>query len=136
MKTRVITTLSVAVLCLVSLLSNAHAQLIAGSPEDKAFTKIEQEGNSDAKIALLLEFERQFPQSKILSEVYAMLEEAYLQKNDPAKIIEVGERAIKYNPKDVDSLLKVSRNLGMQKQQLDKAVAYAQKAMDTIAEWK
>src|SRR5262245_23462717 len=134
MKTRVITTL--CVVFVLGLASTAHAQLLAGSPEDKAFTKIEQEGNIDSKITLLLDFEKQFPQSKVLSEVYALLQEAYTQKNDVPKVIEVGERAIRYNPEDVDALLKVSRNLGMQKQQLDKAVAYAQKAVDTVAKWK
>jgi tetratricopeptide (TPR) repeat protein len=132
MKTRVITILSVVIV--FGLASIAHAQLIAGSAEDKAFTKIEQERSADAKITLLLDFEKQFPQSKVLPEVYRMLEDSYQQKHDNAKIIEVGERAIKYNPDDVDALVNVSYILGItQRQQLDKASAYAQRAIDAIA---
>ena len=134
MKTRVITTLCAGFV--LGLASVAHAQLLAGSPEDKAFTKIEHEGDQDSKIALLLDFEKQFPQSKALSDVYRMLEECYTQKKDTGKVIEVAERAIKHDPNDVDALLKVSYNLGIQKQQLDKAVAYAQRAMDAIAKMK
>jgi tetratricopeptide (TPR) repeat protein len=118
-------------------MQTAYGQLQAGSAEDKAFTKIEQEGALDAKITLLLDFEKQFPQSKVLPAVYRMLEEAYQQKNDTAKVIEVGERAIKYNPDDVDALVSVSYNLGVrQKQQLDKAAMYAQRAVDAIAKLK
>ena len=132
MKTRAIT-----VLCAVFVLGFAaavHAQLIAGSPEDRAFTKIEQENNIDSRITLLLDFEKQFPQSKALSDVYRLLEECYQKKDDSAKIVEVGERAIKHNPDDVDALVNVSYNLGItQRQQLDKAAAYAQRAVDAVA---
>ena len=134
MKTRVITTL--CVVFVLGLVTSGSAQLIANSPEDKAFTKIEHENNLEAKIVLLLDFERQFPKSKALSDVYRMLSEAYQEKNDAAKIIEIGERAIKFNPEDVDALLKVSRNLGMRKQELDKAVTYAQRAVDRIHKMK
>jgi tetratricopeptide (TPR) repeat protein len=135
MKTRVTTML--CVVFVFGLVSTAYAQLIAGSPEDKAFTKIEQEGNLDAKITLLLDYEKQFPQSKVLTAIYTMLGDAYQQKNDTAKVIEIGERAIKYNPEDIDALVTVSYNLGIrQKQQLDKAATYAQKAVDVIAKLK
>ena len=97
MKTR--TTTILCVVFVLGLASSAHAQLIAGSPEDKAFTKIEQESNVDSKITLLLDYEKQFPQSKVLPDVYRMLEDAYTQKKDNAKVIEIGERAIKFNPK-------------------------------------
>jgi hypothetical protein len=132
MKARVTTMLCVVIV--FGLASIAHAQLIAGSPEDKAFTKIEQESNVDQKITLLLDFEKQFPQSKILPDVYRMLEDGYQQKHDNAKVVEVGERAIKLNPEDVDALVNVSYILGItQRQQLDKASTYAQRAIDVIA---
>jgi len=135
MKTRVTTML--CVVFVFGLMSTTYAQIKAGSPEDKAFTKIEQETNLDAKLALLLEYEKQFPQSNVLPAIYRMLEEAYQQKNDTAKVVEVGERAIKYNPEDVDALVNVSYILGIkQRQQLDKAAAYAQRALDAVAKLK
>jgi hypothetical protein len=136
MKTRATT-----VLCVVfvfALGSTALAQLKAGSAEDKAFTKIEQEANADAKVALLLDYEKQFPTSKALTLVYSMLEDAYQQKRDTAKVIEVGERAIKFNPDDIDALVNVSYGymLSPGAQQMEKAGEYAQRAIDAVAKLK
>src|SRR5437762_9661709 len=90
MKTRVILTLCVVFVW--GLVSIANAQVVAGSPEDKAFQKIDAESSADAKIALLMDFEKQFPQSKSLREAYLQLVEIYQQKNDGAKVIEYGEK--------------------------------------------
>src|SRR5438876_11774213 len=91
MKTRVILTLCVVFVW--GLVSIANAQVVAGSPEDKAFQKIDAEKNNvDAQIALLLDFEKQFPQSKSLREAYLQLVQIYQQKGDSAKIIEYGEK--------------------------------------------
>jgi hypothetical protein len=133
MKTKVVLTL-----CIVFVLgaaSHANAQLVAGSPEELAYTRIEGERNADAKIGLLLEFEKSFPQSRVLPDVYMMLMEAYQGKNDAAKVVDFGERIIKLNnenPTLVSALLTVSRNLAVERKQLDKAVQYAQKAVDTV----
>jgi hypothetical protein len=54
MKTRVILTLCVVFVW--GLVSNVFAQVQAGSPEDKAFQKIDAENNADAKVGLLLDF--------------------------------------------------------------------------------
>jgi hypothetical protein len=131
MKTKVIVTL-----CIVfglGLVSNANAQLVAGSPEEKAFTAIENERNADAKIALLLGFEKDFPQSRVLPDIYVMLMDIYRERNDTAKVIDFGERAIKIDGENLTALLAVSRNLAIEKKQIDKAIAYAQKAVDTVA---
>ena len=79
MKTRVILTL--CVVFVGGLVSNANAQVIAGSPEDKAFQQIDAESNTDKKISLLQDFEKQFPQSKTLREVYLELMKIYQEKN-------------------------------------------------------
>src|SRR5437867_11492903 len=86
MKTRVILTLCVVFVW--GLVSIANAQVIAGSPEDKAFQKIDAENNIDAKIVLLQDFEKQFAQSKSVREAYLQLIQIYQQKNDQAKIID------------------------------------------------
>src|SRR5215469_11015587 len=107
MKTRVILTLCVVFVW--GLVSLANAQVQAGSPEDKAFQKIDAENNADAKIALLLDFEKQFPQSKALREAYLQLLQIYQDKNDQAKIIEYGEKTIKLDPVNIVALLTVTR---------------------------
>lgn len=131
MKTKVILTL-----CVVFVLASAaiaNAQLVAGSAEEKAFTRIEGEQNPDAKIALLLEFEKTYPQSRVLPDIYTMLMTVYHGKNDSAKVIDFGERAIKIDGENLNALLVVSRNLAIERKQIDKAISYAQKAIETVA---
>jgi tetratricopeptide (TPR) repeat protein len=120
------------------MVSIANAQVVAGSPEDKAFQKIDAENNADAKVALLLDFEKQFPQSKGLRDAYLQLVQIYQQKNDQPKIIEYGEKAIKVDPNNVVALLTVTRAYSMDGRaaSLDRAIQYAQKAVDEIAKMK
>ena len=131
MKTKVILALCVGLV--LGLVPSAYAQLIAGSPEDKAFEKILVENNADAKATLLLDYEKQFPQSKVLTDIYMMLMEIYRQKNDNGKVIEVGEKVIKIDAENVTALMAVSRNYALERKNLDRAVQYAQKAVDSVA---
>jgi len=136
MKTKVVLTLSlVFVLGLVFSVS-ASAQIKAGSPEDKAFTAIDAETNPDAKINKLLDFEKTFPNSSVMSTVYTMLMTTYQQKGDTAKANEYGEKVLKVDPQDINALMSVSRNYAMAKQNLTTAVAYAQRAVDAVAKKK
>ena len=136
MKTKVILTLCVVFVW--GLVSNASAQVQAGSPEDKAFQKIDAENSVDGKITLLLDFEKQFPQSKALKEAYLQLVQIYTQKNEPAKIIEFCEKAIRVDPNNLVALLTVARAYSMEGKQasLDRAIQHAQKAVDEIAKMK
>ena len=136
MKTKVI--LTMCVVFVWGMVSIANAQVVAGSPEDKAFKKIDAENNTDAKVALLLDFEKQFPQSKGLRDAYLQLVQIYQQKNDQPKIIEYGEKAIKVDPNNVVALLTVTRAYSMDGRaaSLDRAIQYAQKAVDEIAKMK
>src|SRR6185369_18083030 len=133
MKTKVIATLCVVFVW--GLVSIANAQVQAGSPEDKAFQKIDAESSADAKIALLVDFEKQFPQSKSLREAYLQLVEIYQQKKDGAKVIEFGEKAIKVDPSNIPALLAVTYAYSLEGKtaSLDKAINYAQKAIDQVA---
>ncbi len=136
MKTKVVLTLFVVFVW--GLVSNAGAQVQAGSPEDKAFQKIDAENSVDAKIGLLLDFEKQFPQSKALREAYLQLIQIYSQKNDQAKIMEFGTKAIKADPSNLVALLTVARAYSMEGKpaSLDRAIQNAQKAVDELAKLK
>ena len=126
----------IAMLCVGLLLgvgTAAHAQLVAGSPEAKAMDKIDAENNPDAKATMLLDFAKEFPQSKVLTDVYIQLLEIFRQKNDSAKVVEYGEKAIQLDGENITALLAVSRNYAIEKKNLDKAVSYAQKAVDVVA---
>ena len=134
MKTRVILTL--CVVFVVGLVPSAYAQLVAGSPEDAAYTKIVAENNPDAKTTLLLDFEKTFPQSRVLPDIYVMLMTIYQQKNDMVKANDFGERAIKLDAENITALLAVSRNYSIERKNLDKAVQYAQKAVELTVKMK
>jgi len=110
--------------------------VIAGSPEDKAFQQIDAESNTDKKIALLQDFEKQFPQSKTLREVYLELMKIYQEKNDSAKVMEYGEKIIKVDADNLSALLTLSRAYALERKNLDRAVQYAQKAVDIATRMK
>jgi len=135
MKTRVILTLCVVFVLGVATMASAQVTLIAGSPEDKAFTAA-MAAQGDARINLLLDFEKQFPSSKALPDVYNELINLYNQKQDNAKVAEVGEKAIKVDPDNFTALIAISRNYGLAKKNLEKAVQYAQHAVDVLAKKK
>ena len=139
MKTRVILTLCVVfVLGLLVSQANAQATLVAGSEQDKAFTAIMNEQNVDAKLQLCLAFERQFPDSKVLPEIFVMEIEAYRSKGDIAKVNEIGEKAIRLDPENFTALMAVSRNYSMErdKKNVDRAIMYATRAVDVLAKKK
>jgi tetratricopeptide (TPR) repeat protein len=136
MKTKVIVTLCVVFVW--GLVSSASAQVKAGSPEDKAFQKIDAENNADAKVGLLLAFEKEFPQSNTLREVYLQLMQIYQQKNDQAKVIEFAEKVIKLDAENLIALLTVTRaySLDGKAASLDRAIQYAQRAVDQTTRMK
>lgn len=136
MNTRVALTLSIALL--FGLVSVANAQLRAGSPEDAAFTKITAEKDNDARLALLLDFEKTFPttNNRTLATVYMMAMDIYSEKNEKAKIAEYGDKAITKDPENVSALLRVSRNYSAEKTNLAKAVEYAEKAKGLLGNMK
>jgi hypothetical protein len=130
-------TISVVCMALVLVVaSTATAQMKAGSDEDKAFQKIRAQKSPDAQIPMLLEFEKQFPQSKALPEVYATLVDIYMMKQDNAKIIEFGEKAIKAEVKDPTVWVAVSRAYTLERKNLEVAVSYAEKAVDSVDKMK
>lgn len=134
MKSKVILTL--CVVYILGFSTGASAQVRAGSPEDAAFKKIDAESNTDAKIVLLLDFEKQFPRSGVLADMYVMLMELYRQKGDTAKVIETGEKVIALDANNVNALMTVARNLAVEKRELGRAVQYAQRAVDAVEEMK
>jgi len=134
-KTRVILTLFVVFVLAIASNASAQVTLIAGSPEDKAFTAA-MAAQGDGKVNLLLDFEKQFPNSKALPDVYNELINAYNQKNDKVKVAEIGEKAVKVDPDNFTALMALSRNYGLEKKNLDKALQYAQHAVEDLAKKK
>src|ERR1700681_223562 len=111
MKTKVVLTL--CVVFVLGLVFSASAQLKANGPEDKAFSAIEDEKSPATKLQLLIDFDKNFPNSEVLPTVYSMLMNIYKDRNDTAKVNEFGEKTIKIDPKNVEALMAVSRNYAM-----------------------
>jgi hypothetical protein len=132
MKTRVYLTSSIALL--LGLASIANAQLKAGSPEEKEFTKIEAEKNADTKLAMLLEFEKQYASvnPKVMATICLMAMDIYSEKDNKPKIAEYGDKAIAKDPGNVSALLRVSLNYSKERTDLPKAVEYAEKAKELL----
>ena len=136
MKASVIATLCVALA--FGLVPAVNGQLRAGSPEEAAYTKIDAEKNSDSRLALLLEFEKQFSTTnpKVLATIFLMTMDIYSEKDNKPKIAEYGEKAIQKDPENISALLRVSRNFIVEKTNLVKAAEHAQKAKEVIAKMR
>ena len=132
MKTRLIGTFSMALI--FGLTSIANAQLKAGSPEEAAYEKIDAEKNSEAKLVLVLDYEKQYPtvSPRVLANIFLMAMDIYSERDDKAKIAEYGDKAVAKDPENVSALLRVSRNYASEQTNLDKAVEYAEKAKKII----
>lgn len=126
-------TLSIALV--FGLVSLANAQLKAGSPEEAAYTKIEAERNSDAKLTLLLDFEKTYPSvnPRVMANIFMMAMDIYSEKDNKPKISEYGDKAIAKDPENLSALLRVSLNYSRERTNIPKAVDYAQKAKDIVA---
>ena len=133
MKTRVLLTTSMALM--LGLASVASAQLRAGSPEEAEYLKIEAEKNSDARLALLLDFEKKFASinPKVMATIFLMTMDLYSEKDDKPKIAEYGDKAITKDPENVSALLRVSLNYARERTNLPKAEEYAEKAKTLLA---
>ena len=118
------------------LLFTLLAQIIAGSPEDKAFQQVMAEADADAKLQKLADFEKTFPKSKALPGVYVMIMDVYRQKENADKIIEYGEKVLTLDANNVTAMMALSRNYAIKRINLDRAVELAQKAVDQVGKMR
>ena len=64
----------------------APAAPAAPSPaEEGAFKKVQAETNADARLTLLLDFEKQFPDSRHLTDIYQDMIKVYQEKHDQGR---------------------------------------------------
>jgi hypothetical protein len=127
--------LSITLLCMLA--QNAAAlQIVAGTPEDRMFQRATNDTNADSKLATLIEFEKQFPQSKALPAVLFMIIDLYRQKDDRVKIIEYGEKVLALDSRNVTARIVLARNYAMEGKNVDRAIALANEAITEINELK
>lgn len=107
-----------------------------GPQEFAAYQRIHAEGNVDRKVTLLLEFERNFPKSAALPEVYVSLMNIYSGKNETRRAAEYAEKVIRTDPENVTALVQLSRTLTLAQLDPQKAIQYAEKAVTVAARLK
>jgi len=108
------------------------SQIVAGSQEEKVFQEITAETNGDAKLQKLAGFEKQFPRSRVLPNIYLMTIDLYREKNDTDRVIEYAEKVLKIDERNITAMMILSRSYAIQRKHLDRAVEFAQKAVDEI----
>ena len=134
MKTKFMTIGCLALLLAVA--TNASAQLVAGSAEDKLYQQINATDDPDQKMALCLDFEKQFGESDVVVDIYNMLVSIHNSRNESDKVIEFGEKAIARDADNVSALMAVARSYALKRQQLPRAVGYAERAVDATVKMK
>ena len=121
----------------VSMTGNGDArQLVAGTAEDKMFQQIAGDANFESKLQTLREFEKQFPQSKALPDLYLMFIDLYRDKGDRVKMIEYGEKALKLDERNATVLMVLARNYAMDGKEVDRALELAQRAVERVGEMR
>ena len=94
-----------------SLVSATGGQLQATYQEAMGYQTLQAELDPDKKLRMVEEFEKQFPNSQLLSYVYTQAASACQQKNDLNGILSYGEKSLKLDPDNTYSLILVAITL-------------------------
>ena len=107
-----------------SLISATGGQLQATYQEAMGYQTLQAELDPDKKLRMVEEFERQFPNSQLLSYVYTQAASACQQKNDRNCMLDYGEKSLKLDPDNIYSLILVAITLPQpQMQRVETALA-------------
>ncbi len=106
------------------------------APEFTDYQRASNESNIFTRIRLLLNFEKNFPQSLLLPDVYEDLVDLYIAKGDPSTAMKYGDKLLEQEPDNVRALVKVSQAYGLAQINLREARRYAEKAVASAAKLK
>ncbi|MGB7621260.1 MAG: hypothetical protein WBN92_02825 [Terriglobia bacterium] len=110
------------VLYLLFLAPSTHfSQVIAGSPEDKAYQAIARESDVKKRIELLDAFLKNFSKSSDLAQIYEFYANSYRELGDANKEIEYSEKSLALRP-DSQLMLLLGRVLAVKGEDLPKAI--------------
>jgi hypothetical protein len=109
--------------------------------EGKDFMAIRNELDPDHAISMSEDFAKKYPNSPALSYVYALEANAYQQKNDAAKVVEICQKSLELKKDNLMTLIMISSMIPQPQylskrqdaeRQLDLAQGYAQDALKLI----
>jgi tetratricopeptide (TPR) repeat protein len=103
------------------------AQVIAGSPEDKAYQAIARETDAKKRVELLDAFIRNFPKTSDLAQIYEFYAISYRELGDANKEIEYSEKSLALR-RDPQLMLMLGRALAIKGEDLPKAIQTIQEA--------
>jgi tetratricopeptide (TPR) repeat protein len=113
------------------------------TPEEKSeFLQIQNEMDPQQQLKLCEEFEKKHPQSPLLSYVLSQMASLYQKQGQYAKVIELDNRSIKLDPRNIFSLVMISMLLPQPRmlqstpaennQQVAQAAEHASKALELM----
>ncbi|MBZ5537755.1 MAG: hypothetical protein LAO31_17505 [Acidobacteriia bacterium] len=111
------------------------AQVIAGSPEDKAYQAIARETDAKKRIEYLDAFLRNFPKTTDLAQIYEFYAISYRDLGDADKEIEYSEKSLALR-RDSQLMLMLGRVLAVKGEDLPKAIQTIQEASALAAKVK
>jgi tetratricopeptide (TPR) repeat protein len=124
----------------------ASGQVVVPAEETADLKALQTELDPDKGIALAEAYVKKFPQSPVLTYVYAYEAHSYQMKNDAIKVVEYAEKSLGLKKDNLDSLMTAASVIPMaqflhehqsdQEQQLDKAEAYCREALKGIDQLK
>jgi len=91
-----------------TLTSATGVPLQATYEEAMGFQTLQNELDPDRRVRMAEEFERRFPNSQLLSYVYAQVARAYGEKGDLDRLVEYGEKSLKLDPDNLFSIVMVA----------------------------
>ena len=124
--------LAIALVLSLTFTANAAAQLIAGTPQDQLFGEIVDAPNLDERLEKAMQFEREYPDSVVIVQIYTMIMNVYNQQQESAPAIEYGEKALAADEGNIEALITLTYNLALTRQDLPLAIEYGQRAVEAI----
>ena len=100
------------------------------------YQRASNESNLFTRIKLLQNFEKNYPQSLLLSGAYEDLVDLYIAKGDPSTAMKYGDKLLELDPDNVRALVKVSQAYGLAQINLREARRYAEKAVASAGKLK
>ncbi len=95
-----------------ALLTTATGAGIEATPEEaQAFQNVENETDAARRSQMASDFQKSYPNSRLLSYIYAQEAKTYEKRGDVEKVIEYGEKSLKVDPDNLFSLIQVSITL-------------------------
>ncbi|MBZ5555066.1 MAG: hypothetical protein LAO21_20315 [Acidobacteriia bacterium] len=111
------------------------AQVIAGSPEDKAYQAIARETDAKKRVELLDGFLKNFPKTSDLAQIYEFYAISYRELGSSDKEIEYSEKSLALR-QDPQLMLMLGRVLAVKGENLSKAIQMIQDASTLAAKVK